>query len=82
MTDKLYIITSAQLEEWFPKSHEIFESQEYGFCAECKHWRKDYDFESRESCQLFEVRDMIESDGGADFEPPANFGCNRFEPKP
>jgi hypothetical protein len=51
-------------------------------CDNCKHWLKEYKHLA-ESCSNIDIIDMIDTDygGGFSFDPPANFGCNKWEAK-
>lgn len=81
--DDEFIITRAQLAEWFPKDHEIFDSKQAGYCDECKHW-ESYQGDPP-ICKNIKVTSLLSScvhNGGTEYlEPPADFGCNRWEAK-
>ena len=51
-------------------------------CEHCKHWESSH---SSWPKRCFVAGEFVEiwgfSEGGANFEPPADFGCNRFEAK-
>lgn len=48
-------------------------------CGNCRHYVKEY---SWFECTNEVVAKMAKADAGPSFEPPADFGCNRFEAKP
>ena len=51
-------------------------------CGTCKHWAKAYEHLAHE-CRNIDIIDMIDTDygGGFSFDPPADFGCNRWSTK-
>jgi hypothetical protein len=45
-------------------------------CQHCKHWHGE-----TKRCDNLDVNGMLDADAWRAFEPPADFGCNRFEGK-
>lgn len=78
--DDEFVITRAQLAQWFPANHEIFDSKQAGYCDECKHWRPMVEGTDT-VCMHPYVLNMC-ADGSGGLRTTAAFGCNRFEGKP